>query len=1626
MSAPNPRGRGGSSMRGLRGAASSSQNRGSSRGRGASAARGLLRGGRGAAPTPSNAQGLLQQMRNGTIPRGTSTGAAPGARGRGTTRATTTSTPRGGSRGHSSRSFSNLHNNDSPSNSRPSSPFVSTDTSSTGDVQHRYNVLKNLREEERREAIRAGFLADPDKKTTLDKAITPVGTCTEMCPPYERVERIVQMMVDRCERVPDPNGGRPAASEEIMVKRFRRSAAGDDEQVPSDIRTPKTLRMTLDYLVDKLIGGPERLAVVHKFVWDRTRAIRNDFSIQQVSKDGDVQIAVECFERIARFHIMALHQLSNPENLLEGENFDVYQEREQLNNTLLSLLYYYDDHRDQINFPNEAEFRAYHIILAFQSQHPDIEDRVQSWPLHLLADGRVQSALRLYQAAGNTLFDQGPLKPITPFTPAQNDSGHFWTIMASGAVPYLLACVTELYFNQARFGALEALWRSSKSAPSAQQAKFRDWTLQVITEYLGFDTEEQTVDFCASFGLNFSTDPQGVTYLDVAGHKETSLDQSSIPKGIVFSHTYVEDKRCSRTLMAVINNVRPADALRQGMVEESDGVSQQQEVEDDGQSLFIPETGAGKQSLGPNTFNPEAAAFEPSKPFDPGAATATSTIFGQSSNVPASSPFGTKSAAPTSSSSSFTKKFGENLQQSWSSMTSAPSQSTAGSSQKFGDADQPWGQFATNEAKPPLPNFMTMFGTSRPSTEENNIFGPNPTAQVKSAPTPSQGQNLGENVPTTTLTSVAFDSQKFGNSALKSWQPVSTSGPRFSQPAVTAAQQATAPLSGFNFAKPAASPDTVPSSTPQIPNAPAASIADQQGPLSFSFTPQPNTLPESKSASPSSSHAQSSAQKPSFSFFSQPTTKTAPPAPPAQLNQLPEPVLHQPQPFPTPSSADVSKPAAPLFNLTPKAAEPAQATSPPAQKPLSNIKPVSVSSVSESTPSSPKATSEPSAGISPDSDHNQRSSGQSKSTTPPHSPVQPQHARQSPQIGSQLIEHVARLSLAQPNGLIQEYLEFALPPLLERLVKEHRAEVRQLTLSRLKTSYLFRKYGAFWRSITWRNNLNKRASKRRQMFSQSLRMEAEKKKRHDAELQEILAAMEETERIKAEARERQKAEIKQFIDKKPERSQIAGSKRKGLGESLADSSPNLSANKNSSSHHKRSRTIGSMLPPPPPAPQLATSAPSPSHFHQSIFSSSKHLNRSSSTSNLRKSEIRKTQDETKTDYFKLVAQGIDPDTPLVPRTARQVEAKQRRDREEREAAIARAYNRRRVGPIAASTSNSRVSSPATGSPAAPPPAPSPAPSNTSSVYDLETDGLLKQLREAREAMADDTKWFKEQAERMGKEVDEEKVQSSANSGRSLLVPQNGNASASPAPGMSMSRVEQYIQRNGPRLLSYKPISGSDYIPVPMSKRSAQRYSIEEEVEEIGTNGTAKKRRKRGSVDRSYRPGPEEMDEEEDDMNMSPQKRSKKHIVSMARTKASQQPVQHLQSSNKFSQLQEFVYGNEDEGEEQRDRDLSADEEDETEGYGHYFQQNGTATDQFDDDLVGGEEEDYSDQYGDEYDEDDEELEDEEDGYDYVGQHQPSKVYYEDAPTPNTQATSRATSSGPGATVEDAIPLSDSD
>lgn len=327
----------------------------------------------------------------------------------------------------------------------------------------------------------------------------------------------------------DEDLGREIPSEERMVKRFRRSAAGDDEQLPSDIRTPATLKRSLDYLINDVLGGGETLAMVHKFVWDRTRSIRNDFSIQQVTRDEDVRMAVDCFERIARFHILSLHQLSNPDNLAGG-NFDAHQEREQLNNTLLSLMYYYDDHRHRQDFKHEAEFRAYCIILEMQATHPDLEDRMQAWPKELLQSGPVQNAFRLHAAASNTLLDQGPLKPPTPFMIAQGNYEGFWKLMKSHHVSYLMACLAESHFGQVRYMALQNIWKSNKTAPEKQQKQNTQWNVDELTKALAFDSYEQTLDFCENFSLNFKNDnDEDLEYLDFSARIESKLMRKSDP-----------------------------------------------------------------------------------------------------------------------------------------------------------------------------------------------------------------------------------------------------------------------------------------------------------------------------------------------------------------------------------------------------------------------------------------------------------------------------------------------------------------------------------------------------------------------------------------------------------------------------------------------------------------------------------------------------------------------------------------------------------------------------------------------------------------------------------------------------------------------------------------------------------------------------------------------------------------------------------------------------------------------------------------------------------------------------------------------------------------------------------------
>lgn len=82
------------------------------------------------------------------------------------------------------------------------------------------------------------------------------------------------------------------------------------------------MQRTLDYLFNELLPVAP-LFETHGFIRDRTRAIRQDFTVQN---ERGLE-AIECHERIARYHIMCLHDLHDKEGL---GSYQEAQELEQL------------------------------------------------------------------------------------------------------------------------------------------------------------------------------------------------------------------------------------------------------------------------------------------------------------------------------------------------------------------------------------------------------------------------------------------------------------------------------------------------------------------------------------------------------------------------------------------------------------------------------------------------------------------------------------------------------------------------------------------------------------------------------------------------------------------------------------------------------------------------------------------------------------------------------------------------------------------------------------------------------------------------------------------------------------------------------------------------------------------------------------------------------------------------------------------------------------------------------------------------------------------------------------------------------------------------------------------------
>ncbi|GAA5873455.1 hypothetical protein JCM3774_002422 [Rhodotorula dairenensis] len=386
---------------------------------------------------------------------------------------------------------------------------------------NRYLELKPRREAQRLAAIKAGTIPDPSKPMRLDQATDFEGTCQDMCPEWEREEREYQNNVDPLERYPGTTRIDPARA----VKAFHRPAAGNDQPLPSDVRPAPVLQRTLDYLFHTLLPT-QPLAATHPFLRDRTRSIRQDFTVQNVR---DVN-AVRCNERIARYHILAVGVLR------EESGFSEQQELEQLRKVLKSLNEFYDDLRlsgSPDPTGNEAEFRAYNLLTHLRD--PDIVWSVELLPPEIFMHPLLQRALALHRLAQRSNIPRGERA-------SQNAFSRFFKLVSEPGTPYLFACILSTHFNDIRRSAIDAL----RSAYLKQHSAF---PVRTLAKILGCDDEADARSVCEQLGIVVRTDERGRVVAEV--HKQAALKAGGLRPKV--ARRLVEGKRGQTPYPAIID-----------------------------------------------------------------------------------------------------------------------------------------------------------------------------------------------------------------------------------------------------------------------------------------------------------------------------------------------------------------------------------------------------------------------------------------------------------------------------------------------------------------------------------------------------------------------------------------------------------------------------------------------------------------------------------------------------------------------------------------------------------------------------------------------------------------------------------------------------------------------------------------------------------------------------------------------------------------------------------------------------------------------------------------------------------------------------------------------------------------
>ncbi|GAV26780.1 hypothetical protein PMKS-000236 [Pichia membranifaciens] len=364
--------------------------------------------------------------------------------------------------------------------------LLKRETEFSGEPQLLFEEFQEYRKIERENMEKYNLVDKENAKKSLDDAIVFRGSCQDMCPTYERVERVFKNQVSKWEKDPVTN----KISRELAIKTFMRPS-GQAPPLPSDVRPPNVLQKALNHIIDNLLP---KLPESQSFIWDRTRSIRQDFTFQNNYSGVE---SIDCHEKICRIHILSLHVMSGAND----PDYQQQQEVEQFNNSLQTLTHMYDDVRSRGGFcPNEPEFRAYELLSKIKDT--ELDRYLQTLPDYIQKAPIVQQTIMLRNLV---IHGMNNLNCYYEF---------FKIILDKSKTTFLMSSLAEIHFNEIRFNALRAMSRSFHSK-SKKMPYITD-----ISHALGYNDTEQFLETCQLYVLPvFHDDETNLSRVDVTALK---------------------------------------------------------------------------------------------------------------------------------------------------------------------------------------------------------------------------------------------------------------------------------------------------------------------------------------------------------------------------------------------------------------------------------------------------------------------------------------------------------------------------------------------------------------------------------------------------------------------------------------------------------------------------------------------------------------------------------------------------------------------------------------------------------------------------------------------------------------------------------------------------------------------------------------------------------------------------------------------------------------------------------------------------------------------------------------------------------------------------------------------------